>query len=183
MIKNTNRGSETRKIVLVGLDNAGKTSILLSLQGNSNLLSFLTLKPTQGVNIQNIRDRGTSFNLWDLGGQEQYRRDYVEDLERYFNDVNKIIFVIDVQDTKRYEIALDYLKMMVSHIVNNEIQADISIFLHKFDPDLEKNPNYADSKIRSELLDKIKVIFPAKRSYSLFKTSIFTVFQKRPIPL
>ena len=47
MSKNKN----VAKILIMGLDNSGKTSILLSLQKKVNLLTYYSLKPTKGINI------------------------------------------------------------------------------------------------------------------------------------
>ena len=42
---------EQEKILVLGLDNSGKTSIVLALKGNENLLSYYSLKPTKGIQI------------------------------------------------------------------------------------------------------------------------------------
>ena len=96
------------KILVMGLDNSGKTSIILSLKKDTNLLSYYSLQPTQGLNITNIEDQGVTYNIWDFGGQEQYRQDYLINFEKHIQGVNRVIYVIDVQDSERYEIALQY---------------------------------------------------------------------------
>lgn len=121
----------------MGLDKAGKTSILLSLEKNTNLLSYCSLKPTPGINIVNLEDINSQFSIWDFGGQAQYRADYLENMDKYITGVDKIIFVLDVQDIERYELALQYLKDIVDCIKINEQNIDFSVFLHKFDPNLE----------------------------------------------
>ena len=115
----------------MGLDNSGKTSILLSLQKKVNLLSYYSLKPTPGVNIVTIEKQDTRFHIWELGGQQQYRDEYLQNLEKYIQEANKFIYVIDVQDTNRYEMALQYFTDIFKLIKQgNRKKLQLSIFLH-----------------------------------------------------
>ena len=61
------RGSNKKKeikILLLGLDNAGKTTMLKSLLGET----VKNLPPTKGFNFQKINYKNTDFQIWDLGG-------------------------------------------------------------------------------------------------------------------
>ena len=104
---------EIKKMLLLGLDNSGKSSILLVLTRKKNLLNFLSLAPTPMTNTLNYEDKDKIFNLWDFGGQETYRKSYLTNLDRYLNKIDKLFYVIDVQDKKRYDIALDYLEKIL----------------------------------------------------------------------
>jgi len=172
-----------KKIVLIGLDNGGKTSILLSLQRDINLLSYYSMQPTQGLNIERFKDRGIEFSIWNFGGQEEYRRQYLQKMDENFKEVDKVIFVIDIQDIERYEIALDYLKQIIQYLINHKNKADFSIFLHKFDPNLQNKPEFSEESLSVNLYEKMKTILPPDFKYDLFKTSIYTVFQKRSFTL
>jgi len=178
--KSPNNKQSIKKIILVGLDNSGKTSILLSLTRNSNLLSYYSLKPTAGLNIVNYNDSDTVFNIWDFGGQEQYRKEYMKKFDQYL-DADKIIFVIDIQDTERYNLALNYLSEIVNLLQQKNLRIDFSIFLHKFDPSLERQVNFSDERIQNTLISKIQKIFPPNYPIEVFKTTIYTVFQKKPM--
>ena len=164
----------------MGLDNSGKTSILLSLQHEMNLLSYYSLKPTPGLNIVTIDKEDTKFLIWELGGQQQYRDEYLDNLEKYIQETKKFIYVIDVQDIDRYETALKYfadiLKLMSTEDMKN---IQLSIFLHKFDPGLDKKPEFSYRKISTRLIDKISNIIPTDINYYIFKTTIYTVFEKK----
>lgn len=160
----------------MGLDNSGKTSILLSLQKTTNLLSYFSLKPTQGLNIIKLEDGGHEFSVWDLGGQEKYRNEYLSNLKKFTGEADKIIFVIDVQDIPRYEAALNYLTEIIKRLKSNKVE--LSIFLHKFDPGIEEIASFSADKISSTLLNRINSMIPDKYKYNIFKTTIFTVFQK-----
>ncbi len=167
-----------KKIVIVGLDNSGKTSIILSLQKNTNILSYYSLKPTSGLDIVKIEDEVAKFSIWELGGQEKYRRNYLRDIGKYTSGADKIIFVIDVQDIPRYQIALQYLEEIVMQLKQDKNYPEISVFLHKFDPGLEEIKNFTSDTISSRLLNRINNIIPSEFDYKIFKTTIYTVFQK-----
>ena len=68
-----NNSKMTKKIVLMGLDNVGKTSIVLCLKGVKNLSAFSAIKPTRGFEINTFNTLGSDFNIWDFGGQERFR--------------------------------------------------------------------------------------------------------------
>ena len=166
-----------KKILLMGLDNSGKTSIVLSLQKDTNLLSYYSLKPTQGIEIINLTSDGKKFAIWDLGGQEKYRTEYLENLERYTRGVDKMIFVIDIQDDNRYDLALDYLKKVIDYLESKNWTPKVSVFLHKMDPQIEKEKKIPMEKL-SELTKKILAIVSDKYKPDIFKTTIYTIFQK-----
>lgn len=164
------------KIVIIGLDNCGKTSILLSLQKKTNLLSYFSLKPTQGLNIVKLEDDNCQFSIWELGGQERYRNDHLEKLDKYTQEAEQLLFVIDVQDIARYEPALAYLAEIVKHLEKKKLE--LVVFLHKFDPGLGEIEKFSAEKISSTLLNRINSIVPTDLNLKIYKTSIYTVFQK-----
>jgi small GTP-binding protein len=170
-----------RKIILMGLDNAGKTSIVLSLRGDQNILSYCKLNPTKDHEIVNMEFHDTQFNIWDFGGQKTYRDKHLVNFSKYFKGCNKLIYVIDVQDVERYDKALDYLKKVTNKIGNHTHDFDYSIFLHKFDPSLKNIRPDITEELIDELISKIKEILQEKFDYELFKTTIYTSFEKTPI--
>jgi len=166
------------KIVIIGLDNSGKTSILLSLQKKTNLLSYYSLKPTQGLNIINLKEMDGIYNIWELGGQKKYREEYLKDLSKYMHKADKIIFVIDVQDIKRYPMALDYLENIMNFLKSIGEKPGLSIFLHKFDPGLEEIESVTSEMISSRLINRLNSIIPSDLNYHIYKTSIYTIFDR-----
>lgn len=167
----------------MGLDNSGKTSIILSLMKETNLLSYYSLKPTQGVNIVNIGDQGASYNIWDFGGQEQFRAAYLRDFDKYTTDVDRVIYVIDVQDEKRYDLALQYLESIIKEL-NSKAKAkqiEFSVYLHKFDPQFEMRSSF-HKKVDAELISKIKKIIPSYFNCKIYKTTIYTIFKRNLVP-
>ena len=168
-----------KKILILGLDNSGKTSVLLSLTKTTNLLSYFSLKPTKGIQIENIEDGNTKFSIWDFGGQERYRKDYLKNMTKYTPGADEIIYVIDVQDTRRYEEAIEYLQKILDSIGKPDQKITLSIFLHKLDPPITMLDRYSDKQIATKLVAKIFAIIPTTDYIcNFFKTSIYTVFQK-----
>lgn len=179
-MNNSTNLKKPTKILIMGLDNSGKTSILMSLRKNTNLLSYFSLRPTKGLSVEEFDDDEQKLVCWDLGGQAQYRKKYLKDFSRYAKETEKIIFVIDVQDTNRYGLALEYLEELIDVLKNSEYIIEISLFLHKFDPNLIKKEDFKKlyQRINTELVDRIKTIIPDAFNYNLFKTTIYTVFEK-----
>ncbi len=173
---------ERLKILIFGLNNSGKTSILLSLKREVNLMDFVSLKPTKGVNVQNIEldNPPRMLNIWEFSGQEAYRRDHLKDFKKYIDHLDKIIYVIDVKDVERYEPALSYLKDIIEQLIKEKITAPITLYLHKFDPNLKFQVNYKNIEdlIKTKLVSKIQEIIPKGLYYEIHKTTIFTIFQK-----
>ncbi|NVM03057.1 MAG: GTP-binding protein [Candidatus Helarchaeota archaeon] len=174
-----------KKVILVGIDNAGKTTILNTMKKEQDSAVY-DLKPTKGVNIEEFKTieafstKETSVIVWDFGGQIQYRMQYLQEAEKYFVEIDRVIYVIDIQDKNRFEETFDYLMEILKLIRGfnkDESKIDVMVFLHKLDPRLVNDPQY---KERSKYLqEKIKNIFKLyKFKLTVFETSIFTVFQK-----
>ena len=84
------------KGLILGHDNAGKTTILKSFKGET----VLNLPPTKGFNFQKFDYNNTTFILWDLGGQQSIRKFW----DNYYEKENDcIIYVIDSSDSDRLE--------------------------------------------------------------------------------
>lgn len=176
-------GSEKKdiKVLLIGLENSGKTSIALSLDKKTNILSYFHLKPTPGLNIVRIREEDSNIHIWDLGGQKMYRDEYLRDLQKYVDGADEIIYVIDIQDKDRYDTALDYLKKLVDFLKSRNNLPGFNVFLHKFDPDLYEIKEFASREVSSQLLARIRKVIPKNISYDVFETCIYSMFQKNLI--
>ncbi|XP_031507971.1 ADP-ribosylation factor-like protein 3 isoform X1 [Papio anubis] len=83
------------RILLLGLDNAGKTTLLKQLASED--ISHIT--PTQGFNIKSVQSQGFKLNVWDIGGQRKIRPYW----RNYFENTDILIYVIDSADRKRFE--------------------------------------------------------------------------------
>lgn len=100
-------GNRTFKLLVLGLNNAGKTSILYALQ----LHRFITTQPTIGGNAEEIQYKNLTFLAWDLGGQEQLR----EAWPLYYSGTDAVIFVVDSAEPSRFATARRELHVLLSH--------------------------------------------------------------------
>lgn len=99
-------GSREMKILMLGLDNAGKTTILYKLKLNR----IKTSTPTVGFNVETVSYKNVKFNMWDVGGQERLRPLW----RHYFPATTALIFVIDSSDTERLNEAKEELYSIIS---------------------------------------------------------------------
>lgn len=77
MLRKLKRSDREVRILLLGLDNAGKTTILKKLSDED----ISHIQPTQGFNIKSLLHDGFKLNVWDIGGQKTIRpywRNYFE---------------------------------------------------------------------------------------------------------
>ncbi|VDD80075.1 unnamed protein product [Mesocestoides corti] len=98
---------EPQRIVMLGLDAAGKSTILCSM----NLGDNATVKPTIGFNVEVVHIPGTkvSFVVWDLGGQESLRLIW----RQYLQGIAGLVFVVDSADLKRMQEARTCLQALI----------------------------------------------------------------------
>ena len=176
-----NHSKITKKIVIMGLDNSGKSSIVLCLKGVKNLTSFSAIQPTRGFEVINFIIMGSDFNIWDFGGQEKFREDYIKNFNNHVKGADKLIYVVDIQDRDRYDLSLQYLVKIITLLQDNKLNLDFSLFLHKYDPDMELINSEINEELIQTLKKQIKDIIPQNFPHQIYKTSIYTVFQKSAI--
>merc|ERR1719244_669034 len=83
------------RILMVGLDAAGKTTILYKLK----LGEIVTTIPTIGFNVETVEYKQIKFTIWDVGGQDKIRPLW----RHYYSGSNAIIFVVDSNDRERVD--------------------------------------------------------------------------------
>jgi len=93
-------------ILMVGLDAAGKTTILLKLKLNETKDTV----PTIGFNVETVEYKNVKFHVWDVGGQEKLRQLW----KHYYEGANAIIYVIDSNDRERMGIAKAELEKLLT---------------------------------------------------------------------
>ena len=94
------------RILLVGLDAAGKTTILYKLKLDENVTTI----PTIGFNVETVSYKKINFTMWDVGGQDKIRPLW----RHYYSNVNAVIYVVDSNDRERMGEARDELHKMLS---------------------------------------------------------------------
>ncbi|XP_063626038.1 ADP-ribosylation factor 2 [Cydia splendana] len=116
-------GKKQMRILMVGLDAAGKTTILYKLK----LGEIVTTIPTIGFNVETVEYKNISFTVWDVGGQDKIRPLW----RHYYQNTQGLIFVVDSSDTKRIAEAENELANMLKEDELRE--AVILVFANKQD--------------------------------------------------
>ena len=172
--------SKEQKIVVIGLSNAGKTTILRKFGGQIGIKDLARLTPTKGVQRKEIVTSDMALILWDFGGQEEYRTVYLSNPEKYFLKVDLVIYVIDLQDPDNYEKSIAYFKQILEVFEKLEESPYILIFIHKYDPDLKEDPEII---LNVELIkDMIKEVFSETDGleYETYLSSIYSAIANEP---
>ena len=99
-------GKQDMRILMVGLDAAGKTTILYKLK----LGDVVTTIPTIGFNVETVEYKNIRFTVWDIGGQDKIRKLW----RHYFLGTQGVVFVVDSSDRDRIEDAREELAKMLS---------------------------------------------------------------------
>lgn len=127
---------------MMGLDEAGKTSILLTMAGAYDPSK---IKPTMGADRSEMSVLGFPIIRWDLGGQEQYRANYLQKRSRILDDTDLLFYVIDIANKDRFKEALDYYTDILNYYREIGLVPYIVILLHKADPEFLRTPECQDS--------------------------------------
>ncbi|WJX54723.1 hypothetical protein P8452_40571 [Trifolium repens] len=88
-------GNSEIKVVMVGLDMAGKTTILYKLP----IGKVVSTIPTVGFNVEKVQYKNVDFTVWDIGGQGLYKLRPL--WKHYFNNTDGLIYVVDSLDRER----------------------------------------------------------------------------------
>ncbi len=154
------------KIIFAGLDNSGKTSMILGLEKKYSKMA--NIQPTKGVTRSTTTVMGMSISVWDLGGQQSYRTQYLKDAELYLYDCDLIFYLVDVRETERLEESIEYYSKILKALSDFEENPPIIICLHKIDPDAQESIKEHIKKATSRFKE-------ASGSFSVkfFETTIF----------
>ncbi|BGP52000.1 hypothetical protein JCM10450v2_007971 [Rhodotorula kratochvilovae] len=90
--------STTLDVACIGLQNAGKTSLVNVLTNNQFSESMI---PTVGFNLRKIQKGNVTLKVWDLAGQPRFRSIW----ERYCRGVHAIVWVLDSADRDTFATA------------------------------------------------------------------------------
>ncbi|KAI9346346.1 ADP-ribosylation factor family-domain-containing protein [Pilaira anomala] len=93
ILKKNRQNEKEMRILMLGLDNAGKTTILKRINGEA----IDTISPTLGFNIKTLEHEGFKLNIWDVGGQKSIRSYW----RNYFEQTDALIWVVDSADRLR----------------------------------------------------------------------------------
>ena len=114
-------------IVVVGLDNSGKTTIINRLKPREAQASNIV--PTVGFTVEKFQSKSLQLVAFDMSGQGRYRNMW----EHYYRDCHGIIFVIDSSDKLRLAVAREELDQLLAHTEIRERRIPILFFANKMD--------------------------------------------------
>merc|ERR1712137_458567 len=146
-------GSREMRILILGLDGAGKTTILYRLQVGE----VVTTIPTIGFNVEQVTYKNLKFQVWDLGGQTSIRPYW----RCYYSNTDAIIYVVDSVDRDRIGISKQEL---VSMLDEEELKGAILAVL--------ANKQDMEGAMTSDVIaEKLGLSSLKNRQWSIFKTS------------
>lgn len=146
-------GAKETRILILGLDGAGKTTILYRLQVGE----VVTTIPTIGFNVETVTYKNLKFQVWDLGGQTSIRPYW----RCYYANTDAVIYVVDSQDRERIGISKQELVAMLEE---EELRKAVLVVLaNKQDMD--------EAMSATDVSNALGLSALKTRSWSIFKTS------------
>jgi len=149
-------GTQEMRILMLGLDAAGKTTILYRLKLGEVVASV----PTVGFNVESVEYKNINFTVWDVGGQDKIRRLW----RHYYQDTDGLIFVVDSCDQDRIEDAREELEKMLREAEMRDVV--LLVFANKQDL-----PN---AMTGSEMVEKLRLQGMQHRQWFLQTTCATT---------
>ena len=143
ILKKMKQKEKEIRLLMLGLDNAGKTTILKKFNGEN----IYDISPTLGFNIKTLEHRSYKLNIWDVGGQKSLRSYW----RNYFDQTDGLVWVVDSGDAMRLRDCKDELNSLL--LEERLAGATLLVFANK--QDLESS--LSAEEIRQALgLDEIK---------------------------
>jgi len=102
LLRNLKKDDQEMRILMLGLDNSGKTTALKQLAGED----IQSITPTQGFNIKSVQTQNFKLNVWDIGGQKHIRPYW----KNYYANTDGIIYMVDSADKRRTDEAAEELE-------------------------------------------------------------------------
>lgn len=115
------------RIVVVGLDNGGKTTLINHIKPKKASTNEVT--PTVGFQVEEFSKRNLNFTIFDMSGQARYRELWTH----YYKEVQAIIFVLDSTDRVRMCVAKEELDELLAHQDIAHTNIPLLVFANKMD--------------------------------------------------
>ena len=158
ILKKQKQKERELRLLMLGLDNAGKTTVVKKFNGED----IDMISPTLGFNIKTLEFRGFKLNIWDVGGQTSLRSYW----RNYFEQTDGLIWVVDSADRAR----LQDCKAELQELMQQERLAGASLLVFANKQDIEGA--LTAEQIRQELgLDELSA---TKRHWRIMACSAFT---------
>ena len=111
------------KLLMLGLDAAGKTTILYKMKLNETVNTI----PTIGFNVETLHYKNLEFNCWDIGGQHKLRQLW----HHYLDNNQGLIYVVDSSDQERMAESAEWLKEVLSDATMQNVP--LLVYANKMD--------------------------------------------------
>ncbi len=143
------------KISLVGLNGSGKTSIYLTMFAEKLPYETKMLAPTIMYEVRRHPYLGVDVSLFDFGGQEQYREEYLNKPQDLMGS-DVVVFVIDLHNPDMVENACQYFKRILQIFKEYGETPKIQVFYHKYDTE-DYQREFLDANLQKtkEVLEEI----------------------------
>jgi len=112
-----------KRVLMLGLDAAGKTTIIYKLQ----LGEVVHTIPTIGFNVETIQYKKVDFTVWDVGGQDKIRPLW----RHYYKNTDALIWVVDASDKSRIEESKEEMQNVLRDVELS--QATVLVYANKQD--------------------------------------------------
>ncbi|XAR57902.1 hypothetical protein NMG60_11026195 [Bertholletia excelsa] len=146
IIRKIKRKEKEMRILMVGLDNSGKTTIVLKINEEDTSV----ISPTLGFNIKTINYDKYTLNIWDVGGQRTIRSYW----RNYFEQTDGLVWVVDSSDLRR----LDDCKLELHNLLKEErlSGASLLILANKQDIQGALSPDEIAKVLNLEAMDRTR---------------------------
>ncbi|ADV25406.1 ADP-ribosylation factor-like 2 [Cryptococcus gattii E566] len=156
IVRKNKAKSKEMRVLFLGLDNAGKTTILKKLNNES----ISDISPTLGFNIKSLIRDGYTLNIWDVGGQRTLRPYW----RNYFESTDAVVWVVDSSDRMRMNDCRNELKELLHE--ERLAGATLLVFANKQD--------LAGSMLLEEIRDALELQSIISHRWVVYPCSAFT---------
>lgn len=125
-------GGGEHRILLLGLDAAGKTTLLYKMKVGEAVHTV----PTIGFNVEEVKFKNVTMNIWDVGGQHTIRPLW----RYYYQGASAVVFVVDSADSERLEEA----KQTLESVLSDDSLRDATLLVYANKQDLPKAATVAE---------------------------------------
>ena len=138
----------TYRVLMVGCDNAGKSTLLeqiKKMEGLRTAKDLTKIPPTIGLNMATIMKSQGEFVFWDVGGQKLLRKIW----NKYFRECHGVVFVVDGSDESRFEEVREVIDEHYSRRGLDEAGLPIIEKITKTNRQIDTNQNGNDDDIEA----------------------------------
>uniref|UniRef100_A0A183CCK9 ADP-ribosylation factor-like protein 2 n=1 Tax=Globodera pallida TaxID=36090 RepID=A0A183CCK9_GLOPA len=155
VLRKARRKEQEMRVLILGLDNSGKTTFLKKISGED----ISDTAPTFGFNIKTLEFKGWKLNCWDVGGQKSLRTYW----RNYFERTDAVIWVVDACDKSR----LDDCCRELHSLINEECLHGVTLLVLANKHDLV-------GSIHGQEIEKILHLEKIKHHWRIYETSAYT---------